>query len=341
MDLFTWAGIVVCLFHSAMFSGLNLGFFGVSRLKLEVHAESGNEDAIRILSLRKDAHLLLTTLLWGNVSSNVLLALLSESVLAGVGAFFFSTVVITFLGEIFPQAYLARHALRVSHLLVPIVRFYSMVLYPVAKPSALLLDRLLGKEQIVYFQEDEIKILLQRHARSRLTDLQKLEAAGAVNFLAMDDVEIEKEGEIINPQSIIALPTNEKGLPLFPAFDKEGNDPFLQQVHASQEKWVILTNEKGLPLLVLNADQFLRDVMYAKEVKSVYTYCHRPIVVTRPRTPLGDVILQFKVRAKHYEDDVVDNDIVLFWGEQKKIITGADILGRLLRGIVKRVLNRP
>jgi hypothetical protein len=33
-------------------------------------------------------------------------------------------------------------------------------------------------------------------------------------------------------------------------------------------------------------------------------------------------------------DDVVDNDLILVWGEQKRIITGADLLGRLLRGIV-------
>jgi hypothetical protein len=31
----------------------------------------------------------------------------------------------------------------------------------------------------------------------------------------------------------------------------------------------------------------------------------------------------------------VDEDIILYWGESKRIITGSDILGRLLRGIVK------
>jgi metal transporter CNNM len=33
------------------------------------------------------------------------------------------------------------------------------------------------------------------------------------------------------------------------------------------------------------------------------------------------------------EDDVIDNDLILVWGEEKRIITGSDILGRLLRGI--------
>ncbi|MBU4333293.1 MAG: Mg2+ and Co2+ transporter CorB, partial [Candidatus Omnitrophica bacterium] len=103
-----------------------------------------------------------------------------------------------------------------------------------------------------------------------------------------------------------------------------------------QEKWVVITNENDYPIFVLNADQFLRDAMYAKEVKSTYTYCHRPIIVTQQGTKLGEVILEFKVRPEHEDDDVVDNDIILYWNIEKRIITGADILGRLLRGIVKR-----
>jgi len=41
------------------------------------------------------------------------------------------------------------------------------------------------------------------------------------------------------------------------------------------------------------------------------------------------------VEPRHAEDDVVDEDIILLWGDEKRIITGADILGRLLRGIVE------
>lgn len=47
-----------------------------------------------------------------------------------------------------------------------------------------------------------------------------------------------------------------------------------------------------------------------------------------------------KVKAEHPEDDVIDDDIILVWGEQKRIITGADLLGRLLRGIVTQETNR-
>ena len=55
-----------------------------------------------MLDLRKDSNLTLATVLWGNVTINVLLTLLSDSVLAGVGAFIFSTIIITLFGEIIP-----------------------------------------------------------------------------------------------------------------------------------------------------------------------------------------------------------------------------------------------
>ncbi len=33
------------------------------------------------------------------------------------------------------------------------------------------------------------------------------------------------------------------------------------------------------------------------------------------------------------DDDVIENDIILVWSTRKRIITGSDLLGRLLRGI--------
>ena len=326
----------VCLTHSAMFSGLNLGFFGLSRLKLEVQADLGNEDAKRILELRKDAHFLLATLLWGNVAANVLLALISESVMTGLAAFFVSTVGITLFGEVLPQAYLSRNAFKTSIILVPIVRFYQVILFPIAKPTARVLDSWLGKERIGYFNEDEIRHILQRHASAKDSDVDVFETKGAINFLELDDVKISQEGEIVNPLSIINLPVNENGLPVFPEFERSEEDEFVQQVHASKEKWVIINNPIKGPVLVLNADQFLRDLMYSKDLKSIYTYCHRPIVITDPDATLGEVVGRFKVNPESEEDDVVDNDLILYWDHKRRIITGADILGRLLRGIVRR-----
>lgn len=336
-----WVGILICLIHSALFSGLNLGFFGLSRLKLEVQAETGNLDAKRILRLREDAHFLLATLLWGNVASNVMLALIAESVLSGFGSFIFSTFGITLLGEVFPQAYLSKHALKTSAVLVPIVRLYQVLLYPIAKPTALLLDHWLGKEKVGYFNEIEIMEMLQRHAQAKDADVGLLETKGAINFLALDDIRLEEEGEIINPKSIIALKTHKSGFPVFPEIKKNPDDTLLQKIHESDEKWVIITDLENNPKLVLNADQFLRDAVYEKKTAKIRQYCHRPLIVTKPGTTLEEVILKFKVFPEHAEDDVIDQDLIIFWGKEKRIITGADILGRLLRGIVKKYPIKP
>jgi len=59
----------------------------------------------------------------------------------------------------------------------------------------------------------------------------------------------------------------------------------------------------------------------------------RPVIVSDMHTRLGEVIERLTLTPEHLEDDVIDNDLILIWGEQKGIITGADLLGRLLRGI--------
>src|SRR5210317_2656054 len=146
MSTIIWLGILFCITQSAMFSGLNLAFFSITKLRLQIETDKNNLNAIKVAKMREDANYLLTTILWGNVGINVLLTLLSNSVMLGVYAFLFSTIVITFLGEIIPQAYFSRHAMRMASLLSPVIRFYQMVLYPVAKPCALLLDSWLGKE---------------------------------------------------------------------------------------------------------------------------------------------------------------------------------------------------
>lgn len=336
MEPIIWTGIVLCLSQSAMFSGLNLALFSITRLRLEIEAASGNRKASRVLELRKDSNFMLTTVLWGNVSVNVLLALLSDSVMTAVGAFFFSTVAITFFGEIMPQAYFSRNALRMASLLLPLFRVYRVVLYPIAKPSALVLDRWLGPEGIQYFRERDLRELIKKHIEASDVDIDRIEGLGALNFLAIDDMVISHEGEPVDPRSVIVL-SLERNFPVFPDFKRNPSDPFIQQVHASGKKWVIITDELHEPHLVLDSDGFLRAALIDEKPLQPYAFCHRPIVVKDPYTRLGNVIWRLQVRPETAEDDVIDNDVVLVWSEEKKvIITGADILGRLMRGIVTR-----
>ncbi|RXA21904.1 DUF21 domain-containing protein [Methanosarcina sp. MSH10X1] len=332
-EIIIWILILICLMQSAIFSGMTIGVFGLGRLRLEIEAEADSKEAIKILQIRRDSNFLLTTLLWGNVGVNVLIALLTDSVLAGASAFLFSTFGITCFGEIMPQAYFSRNALSLGAKLTPVVRFYQMLLYPVAKPTALILDWWLGREKLELFKEQSMRIMLEKHIESGRTDIGTFEGIGALNFLSIDDVSISDEGSLIDQRSIISLPV-ENNRPVFPPFKREPTDSFLQKIEASGKKWVIITNPQDEPVMVLDADGFLRDAVYKKGPFIPLSYCHFPVVVKSPKTRLEKVIRQFKVYPQHPEDDVIDQDLILYWGQEKRIVTGSDILGRLLRGIV-------
>ena len=333
MQSLTWLAIALCLSQSAMLSGSNLAYFTLSKMRLELEVANSNPLATRVLAMRQDANFLLVTILWGNVAVNVLLALLSNSVLAGVLAFLFSTVVITIVGEILPQAYFSRHALRMAGLLAPVLRGYQLLLYPVAKPTALILDRWLGKEAISYYSERDLEEIIRMHVQSEDTDIDHIEGRGAINFLAIDDLPISDEGEPVDPLSIISLPFA-GGRPCFPTNNGSSDDPFLQRINRSGRKWVVLVDEAGEPHMTLNADTFLRDALFNSEHFNPHRHCHRPVIVRQEATRLGRVLPRLKVHPERSDDDVIDEDIILLWGEVKRVITGSDILGRLLRGIV-------
>ena len=332
MDVLIWSGIAFCITQSAMFSGLNLAFFSVSRLRLEVEDSAGNPNASKVLAMRKDSNFLLTTILWGNVGINVLLTLLSNSVMAGVFAFVFSTALITLVGEIMPQAYFSRNALAMASALAPILRFYQFLLYPITKPCAKILDAWLGPEGLYYFRERDFRELIKMHIEAAETDVDQLEGIGALNFLGIDDIKVSMEGEPIDPKSVISLPLK-NNTPVFPDFSPSADDSFLHKIEASGKKWVVITDTTGEPQMVLDSDGFLRAALFRSKPFSPYVFCHRPIIVRDNSVALGEVMGQMKVASHKPGDDVIDNDIILVWADEKRVITGSDILGRLLRGI--------
>lgn len=339
MVIITLFLILLCLFQSAIFSGLTIGLFGLSRLRLEVEAELKNSFAVKVLELRTDSNLLLATLLWGNVGVNVLLTLLTDSIMSGASAFIFSTFLIAFFGEIAPQAYFSRNTMKVGSHLVPLIKFYRYLLYPVAKPTAHLLDLWLGKEGVMYFKERAMRVMIEKHMLSSRSDIDRIEGLGALNFLSIDDLNIKNEGSVIHPDSMIHLPFKD-GYPVFPHMERRSTDPLLHQIALSGKKWVIVVDEKEEPSVALDSDAFLRAAFNTEKVFHPLAYCHHPIIVRSSQERLGDVLKRLKVYPIDLEDDVVDEDLIIYWNiddPDRRIITGSDLLGRLLRGIVVRV----
>lgn len=333
MSWLTWLGMALCLSQSAMFSGLNLGILGPSRLRLQVTAKRGDRGAQQILELREDFHLLLTTILWGNVAANTLLALLADSILTGVVAFTVSTVGITLFGEIVPQAYISRHAYLVGGVLAPVVRFYRALLYPVAWPTARMLDRLVGKEGLGLFREDDLREILRLHIAEDTSDVSHVEGRGALNFLALDDRDLSEEAEPLHPESIVTLPfVGDR--PEFPAYAAEPTHPFIQRIHASHQKWIVVTDEGHHPRLVLDANTFLRAVLMEGSSVDPMLHCHEPLVVTDPGTKLEAVLEEVELLARRPGGQALHPTLILLWTpKDMRILTDVDLLETLLRGV--------
>lgn len=333
-DLLTWVGILFCVSQSAMFSGLNLAFFSLTRLRLEIEVEAAENDAAnKVLSMRNDSNFLLATILWGNVGINVLLTLLSDSVMMGLTSFLFSTIVITIFGEILPQAYFSRNALKMASALSSILRFYQFILYPIAKPCGLFLDKWLGKESSQFVSEDIITLFIKRHMEDTTSEIDRIEGTGAINFLHLDDLPVRDEGEVIVPSSIVQL-TTVNGEIQFPIKEVSIDDPFIRQINDCGEKWVIFIDEMGIPKSVLDADGYMRSVISAKGRQDIHSFCHPPLLIEDFDTDLATLLNLFRGDLRRSEDIPIQHDIALLWGDkQKKIITGADIFGKLLQGI--------
>lgn len=330
-DTLIWLGIALCISQSALFSGSNLAVFSLSRLRLEAAAAAGDKSASSALELRRDANLTLVTILIGNVAINVLLTMLADSVLAGVLAFLFSTVIITALGEIVPQAYFSRNALRAVAIFAPVLKIYRFLLWPIAKPTALLLDAWVGTETIPWFRERELHNILRYHADNTGSEVGRIEAIGATNFLALDDLVARDQGKPLDPDSVVPV-RFEADTPVFPVIDHDRENAFLGQVSASRKKWVVLTDLDDQPRLLLNANAFLRDFLALGEDVSPADYCHRPAVLTGAAETLDRAL---GLLASHREADPGhDETVILLWSQEaKRMITGSDVLRCLLSGM--------
>lgn len=126
------------------------------------------------------------------------------------------------------------------------LKFYQVILFVVAKPTALLLNWWLGPETIALFRERDFRILMSKHLETVNTDLGKVEALGAVNFLDLDDISVLDEGEQVDSRSIVSLPVA-AGRPVLPKFERTATDPFLRQLDASGPKWVIFVDQNHSP----------------------------------------------------------------------------------------------
>jgi metal transporter CNNM len=156
---------------SAVCSGLNIALMSLEVADLKRKSKIGNQDAKRVLPLRRNAHLSLAAILLTNVAAVSVTSLVLEGEAGGLVAAILSTLLIVILGEIVPQALFAKYALKACSRLAPVLQLMIILTFPISKPLQLLLDRMFGREKKKLHSRHELGMIISEHLGDHNSEL--------------------------------------------------------------------------------------------------------------------------------------------------------------------------
>ena len=182
--------VFILLLFSALFSGLTLGFFSLNKNDLERKAVLGDKQAKKVLTVRKDGNLLLSTLLISNVAVNSVLSIYLGSITSGIVAVFLATFLIVIFGEIIPQASFSRNALSFGAKFVWLIVLFRAIFYIITKPISLMLDKILGEELPTVYSKKEFIKMIEEHEDSSVSDIDEDEERIVKGALAFSEMKV-------------------------------------------------------------------------------------------------------------------------------------------------------
>jgi metal transporter CNNM len=200
MDIINCLIPVFLVSLSALFSGLTLGLFSISKTDLETEIKLNNPYAKKVYEIRKNGNFLLCILLLGNVAVNAALAIFLNSLTNGIIASILATALIFFFGELLPQAVCYRYALAVGAKTVWFVKILMFLFYPIAKPISLVLDRTLGKERPTIYSKAKLQKIVEYHKDQKSSSIDEDEERIVRGALSFSDKKVK---DIMTPQSKI------------------------------------------------------------------------------------------------------------------------------------------
>lgn len=176
---------LILLFLSAAFSGLNIGLMMARPEDLQRKAQQGDKIAARVYQYRKNGNYLITCILLGNVSVISAMSIVLESVAGGIVAGLLTTTLVTAFGEIIPQSLFSRKGYHLTKYFFWLLDIMFVLLWPIAKPVSILLDKTIGQELPSLYTHEELAHMVHDHANHDSSDLDQDESrivSGALEF---------------------------------------------------------------------------------------------------------------------------------------------------------------
>lgn len=320
--------VVIFLVLSAFFSGAEIVYSKVNKLKLERDIESGDKKSKRALDIANNYNRTLTTILVGNNLVNIamssvstILALeltanieISEGTLTTL-----TTVVVTFIvlifGEILPKALFQNYSYSLSRSFAPIIKLFLIIFYPIVFVVQKVINKTIKVVNKTTSEDNENDDDTVDDELKNMTD--ELQENGSIDD---DDAELIKSAiDIIDTTAVeIMIPRVDViAFNIDDDFDSIVNSPdFFKYSRVPLYKDTIdnivgIVNTTIVLKKVLNHQQVdLKDALYEP------LYVHKTMQIS-------EVLKQLKLTHKHLAI-VLDE-----WGGFMGILTMEDILEEL------------
>lgn len=288
---------IVLIGISAICSGLNVALMSLNLGDLRRKAKLGNAQAKRVLPFRETTHLTLAAILLTNVAAVSTTSLVLESVFAGLVAGIATTLLMVVFGEILPQAYFNRNALKFCAILAPVLKFMIIITYPVSKPLQLWLDKLLDKPEIKLHTRHELGIIISEHIGHDESELDEDEIDIIRGALQLSEKHV---GDIMTPiESVYWL---EPGTELAPEKIDEIKTHARSRIPIFNKR---LTRCYGLLLM-----KELVDIDFDERTYRISDLPLHPVQMVGSRTALDTMLRKFITTHNHLIPIIKEDKIV-------------------------------
>lgn len=342
--------IIALLVMSAIFSGSEMAFSSVNKIRLKNYAAQGNKRAERALKIANSFDNALTTILIGNNIVNILSTSISTVLfteLLGPGGVGAATAVMTVLvlifGEITPKSYAKNHAESVSLVMAEPLWILIKLLTPVVALFRILQNAMKPKEEQPTVTEDELKYMIEEIEEQGVLEEQESDLVRSA--LEFDEITVD---EILIPRvNVVAVERNED-------FSRI-KDIFLTEMYSRlpvYEKSVdniigIITNKNFFRLVNEGKEdisEIIQDVIHLSDLKLISealkemqkNKMHMAVVLdqyggTKGIITLEDIIEELVGEIYDENDEVIDTFVKT--GENEYEVSGELSIGDLLENL--------
>jgi CBS domain containing-hemolysin-like protein len=280
----------------------------ISRYELKKRAQTGDIKAKIIYALTIDGREILIALLLGSVLVITLIALLFDSFMWSLLAAVCATLLVGVGGILLPFAYGEKLGLNVTAKLAPLASKILLIMRPITRPLANMIDKATGKKSILYSKEQLLHII-EDHTKSPYADISADEARLVRHSLEYGSKIIS---DVMIPRKVVTMvSTNDQmGPVLMDELHKSGHSRFP----------VYDSNEVGAIVGTL----YLHDLVGSKKSGAVKGLMSPKVFFVHEQLDLNHALDAF-IKTKHHLFIVV-NTFEEFVG----ILTIEDVLEQIL-----------